>query len=134
MISRQDVRRDPVVRRAWSTRPGRWRRSWVLAGGERLLPRRHAKKRLRPGGAHLGRVRARGPLQRAEARRRHLPALRQPRQLARSAKAWAVGLNWYLNRNLRLMFDYEHTKFEGGAATGDREDEKIFFSRFQIAF
>ncbi|HEY0555525.1 MAG TPA: porin, partial [Thermoanaerobaculia bacterium] len=53
---------------------------------------------------------------------------------ARSAKAWAVGLNWYFNRNLRLLFDYEDTKFEGGAATGDREDEKIFFSRFQIAF
>jgi phosphate-selective porin OprO/OprP len=46
----------------------------------------------------------------------------------------AVGLNWYLNRNLRLTFDYETTKFEGGAATGDREDEEIFFSRFQIAF
>ena len=50
------------------------------------------------------------------------------------SEAWAVGFNWYLNKNLRLLVDYETTRFEGGAATGDREDEKIVFSRFQIAF
>jgi phosphate-selective porin OprO/OprP len=56
---------------------------------------------------------------------------------ASSAEAWAIGFNWYLNKNLRLLFDYETTQFEGGAGIGDggdREDEKIFFSRFQIAF
>ena len=73
----------------------------------------------------------------SSARRRDdktFPVFANPASVARSARAWAVGLNWYLNKNLRVMLDYERTKFDGGAATGDREDENILFSRFQIAF
>lgn len=55
-------------------------------------------------------------------------------QSARRAQAWAVGLNWYLNNNVKLMADYEQTEFDGGAAGGDRPHEKVFFSRFQVAF
>jgi hypothetical protein len=33
------------------------------------------------------------------------------------------------------MFDYEHTKFDGGGAGGtDRSDERAFLTRFQLAF
>lgn len=62
------------------------------------------------------------------------PAFANLASSASAAEAWAVGFNWYLNKNLRLLFDYEVTSFEGGAAAGDREDEKILFSRFQVAF
>ena len=34
---------------------------------------------------------------------------------------WAVGLNWYVNRNVKYVLNYEQTRFEGGAASGDRE-------------
>jgi phosphate-selective porin OprO/OprP len=50
------------------------------------------------------------------------------------AKAWAVGLNWYLARAVKLAADYEHTTFTGGTATGDREAENIVFTRVQYAF
>jgi phosphate-selective porin OprO/OprP len=54
---------------------------------------------------------------------------------ARSANAWTVGLNWYLNSNLKLVTNYTHTTFEGGAAAGaDREDEKSIFTRAQFSF
>jgi len=53
---------------------------------------------------------------------------------AQNAKAWAVGVNWYLNRFARLMFDYEQTQFHGGATTGDRPTEHLFMNRFQLAF
>ncbi|HEY9421510.1 MAG TPA: porin [Thermoanaerobaculia bacterium] len=62
------------------------------------------------------------------------PIFANPASSASSAEAFAAGINWYLNRNLRLYFDYERTQFEGGATDGDREDESIFFSRFQISF
>lgn len=50
-------------------------------------------------------------------------------------RAWNLGLNWYLNRNLKWSFDYEQTHFKGGSvASADRANEKIAFSRFQLAF
>lgn len=49
--------------------------------------------------------------------------------------AWALGLNWYLNNNLKWNLTYEQTDFNGGAAAGrNRADEKVAFSRFQLAF
>lgn len=53
---------------------------------------------------------------------------------ARRASGLGIGLNWYLNRNVKLVTSYEQTKFEGGAATGDREKESVLFSRVQFSF
>lgn len=53
---------------------------------------------------------------------------------AQTATAWAVGVNWYLNRNAKFTVDYEQTDFDGGASTGDRKSEKIIFSRLQISY
>ena len=53
---------------------------------------------------------------------------------SRSA-AWGLGLNWFLTSNLKLAFNHTHASFDGGAPGGaDREDEKTFFSRVQVAF
>ncbi len=53
---------------------------------------------------------------------------------ARSARAWAVGANWYLNFFAKLQFEYEQTRFEQGAPTGNRPTEKVLEERLQIAF
>jgi phosphate-selective porin OprO and OprP len=50
------------------------------------------------------------------------------------AKAWAVGLNWYLARAIKVVVDYEHTTFTGGAASGDREPESFIVTRVQHSF
>ena len=53
---------------------------------------------------------------------------------ASSAQNLGAGVNWYLNKNAKISLDYEQTKFEDGAATGDRPDEKIVFARYQINY
>jgi phosphate-selective porin OprO/OprP len=63
------------------------------------------------------------------------PLFADPAVAARNAKAWGVGVNWYLNSNFKLVANYTQTDFEGGAAAGaDREDEKAFFTRAQFSF
>lgn len=62
------------------------------------------------------------------------PTFADPAKAAREARAWAVGVNWYLNRAIKTQVDYESTAFEGGAPGGDREQEKVLFTRAQVAF
>jgi phosphate-selective porin OprO/OprP len=49
-------------------------------------------------------------------------------------KSAGVGLNWYLNKQIKVAVNYEHTTFDGGAADGDRRSEDFFLTRFQHAF
>ncbi|HEX5206681.1 MAG TPA: porin [Steroidobacteraceae bacterium] len=53
---------------------------------------------------------------------------------AQRARGAGIGVNWYLNRNLKWALDYELIRFTGGAIGGDRPDERTLFTRFQIAF
>jgi phosphate-selective porin OprO/OprP len=58
---------------------------------------------------------------------------------ADGANAWSVGLNWYLNRNLRADLSFSHTTFNGftGKASPGvvpAQGENVLFSRVQLAF
>jgi len=70
-----------------------------------------------------------------------------PTTSARSAAAWSVGINWWLNRNVRVLTSFSHTTFQGGGevnpfipstttapATVTHQDENILFTRIQLAF
>jgi len=56
---------------------------------------------------------------------------------ASEARAWSTGLNWYLNSNAKLVFDYEQTKFDDGAAAGvnggNRKTENLFLTMLQLS-
>ncbi len=55
----------------------------------------------------------------------------------RHAHEWVGGVNWYLNRMLRISVDYGNTNFGGGAAVsagGNRPSERALLQRFQINF
>jgi phosphate-selective porin OprO/OprP len=58
---------------------------------------------------------------------------------ADAATAWSVGLNWYLNKNIRANLSFSHTDFggfTGKAAPGTvpAQAENVLFSRVQLAF
>jgi phosphate-selective porin OprO/OprP len=63
-----------------------------------------------------------------------------PTLSATSAEGFTVGLNWYLNRWVKLMVNYDRTTFDGGAAGGtpgsirDRETENSVFTRLQLNY
>ena len=64
---------------------------------------------------------------------------------AKKAQTWGVGVNWYLNQDVKIVANYEHTTFDGGGggtkngsgvvtSALDREDEDILFTRLQYSF
>ena len=53
---------------------------------------------------------------------------------ATSAQTWSVGVNWYLNKYTKLLFDYDQTHFNRGAAVGNRPTEKALMNRLQVSF
>ena len=56
---------------------------------------------------------------------------------ATKARAWGVGLNWYLNKNVRLALNYFQTDFAGGDKGSNpvtQRNEKAFLTRVQLAF
>jgi phosphate-selective porin OprO/OprP len=57
-----------------------------------------------------------------------------PGSNASGAKAWALGLNWYMNRNVRLTFNYEQTDFQRAPDGPVLDKERLFLQRFQLRF
>ena len=62
------------------------------------------------------------------------PTFANPASTPSRAKAWAVGLNWYLAKAIKVVADYEHTTFTGGASAGARESENFVVTRVQYSF
>jgi phosphate-selective porin OprO/OprP len=54
---------------------------------------------------------------------------------ASRARSYGAGVNWYVSPNAKVMLDYLHTEFDGGAAGGaDRADENVVLGRFQVTY
>jgi phosphate-selective porin OprO/OprP len=60
---------------------------------------------------------------------------------ASAAQAWSVGLNWFLNKNLRVNTSFSRTTFTGQSGPGaiapaavTRQPEEVVFTRVQLAF
>jgi phosphate-selective porin OprO and OprP len=68
------------------------------------------------------------------------PLFSNPDSSAHFAASWAVGLNWYLNRNVLMKTSFSHTDFRGGGIGSippgnvTRKDESVLFTRVQLAF
>jgi phosphate-selective porin OprO and OprP len=53
---------------------------------------------------------------------------------ARKATAWGIGLNWFVNKNIKQVVSFERTTFEGGAVKGVRKAENALLIRSQLSF
>jgi phosphate-selective porin OprO/OprP len=112
--------------------------SWVLTGESpsfKGLKPRHPVSFAGGDQAGFGALELVARYSRLDADADAFPLYADPAKSARSASTWTAGVNWYLSRYAKLVFDYAWTEFKGGAASGDdRPGEKVFFGRLQTAF
>jgi phosphate-selective porin OprO/OprP len=63
------------------------------------------------------------------------PLFADPSTSITEAISYTFGLNWYLNRNVRVALNYEHTDFDGGQNRPvTSRDENVILTRAQISF
>ena len=75
------------------------------------------------------------------------PVFSDPTLSAHEADGWSVGINWWLNKNIRVLTSFSHTEFSGGGtftpgnsrtysapATVTHQAEDVLFSRIQVSF
>ena len=63
-----------------------------------------------------------------------LSSFADPADAVRRADTWGTGVNWRPLQGLKASLVYQQTSFDGGAADGDRPDEKVVFLRLQQTF
>jgi phosphate-selective porin OprO and OprP len=116
--------------------------SWVLTGEDAryaggVIP----KQRFDPANGHWGAWQLVARYAELDIDSAAFPLYSDPAASARAADAWALGVNWYLNRNVQVKTSFSHTSFRGGGGPGitapaivTRQDENVLFTRVQLAF
>ena len=112
--------------------------SWVLTGEDATYTGVTPKHPFELGANHWGALQLVARYADLDIDNAAFPIYANPATSASEAKAWAVGLNWYLNRNIRVNASFSRTTFGGkinpAAATVVRQPEEVFFTRVQLGF
>jgi phosphate-selective porin OprO and OprP len=111
---------------------------WVLTGEAASYTGVTPKHPFDPRGNHWGALQLVGRYADLDIDNKAFPIFANPATSASEAEAWSVGLNWYLNKNIRVNTSFSRTAFEGNinpkAATVTRQPEQVVFSRLQLSF
>jgi phosphate-selective porin OprO and OprP len=111
---------------------------WVLTGEDASYTGLTPKLPFDPRGGHWGALQLVARYADLDIDDQAFPIFANPATSASEAKAWAVGLNWYLNKNIRVNTSFSRTTFDGSinpkVATVVRQPEEVVFTRLQLAF
>ena len=75
-----------------------------------------------------------GVMQHIDIDDRVFPLYANPNTSTSGALTWGVGLNWHLNKNFKVNFNYEKTDFDGGTSALLEHGEQVVLTRAQISF
>jgi phosphate-selective porin OprO/OprP len=144
VVSDQDVRNGvhtaDLQNTAWEISGG-----WVLTGEDATFNGVTPRHNFDPRSGGWGAWQLVARYEDLDVDKAAFPFFANPASSASAAHAWALGLNWYLNKNIRLNASYSRTTFTGGGtATGasalsvpgavTSHPEDVFFTRVQLAF
>jgi phosphate-selective porin OprO/OprP len=117
-VSNQEVRRDDGAATFARLRNTAWQvvASYILSGEENSWRALTPKKPFSLSGGTWGAWEVAARFGQLEIDDDAFPLYANPATSASSATSWGVGLNWHLNRNLKINLNYEQTDFDGGTS------------------
>lgn len=134
--------RANLVNSAWQASA-----QWVLTGEDASFTGITPKSPFDPRAGKWGALQLVARFAQADLDSDTFPVFSDPTLSAQSAMSWGIGLNWWLNKNVRVLTSYSKTWFDGGGevnpaisrslvppATVTHQDESVFMTRFQLAF
>ena len=139
-ISDQDVRNGThsadLQNTAWEIAGG-----WVLTGEDATFNGVAPRHPFNPRNGDWGALQLVARYAELDVDKAAFPNFANPAVSASEAHAWGVGLNWYLNKNIRVNTSYSRTTFTGGGSAGTtapaavtQHPEDVFFTRVQLSF
>jgi phosphate-selective porin OprO and OprP len=144
-VSEQRVSRSAAPFTSTSIHNSAWQvlGSWVLTGEDASYTGVVPRHPFDPRAGHWGAFQVVGRYSVTDIDNAAFPLYADPSVSATGAHAWTVGLNWYLNRNIRVNASYTRTTFTGGGANltttsppGNitRQPEEGLITRLQVSF
>src|SRR5882724_1401558 len=103
--------------------------SWVLTGEDASYTGVAPRHPFDPRANHWGALQLVARYAELDVDDKAFPIFANPATSASKAEAWAVGLNWYLNKNIRVNTSFSRTTFDGNingkSATVVRQPEEV---------
>lgn len=108
--------------------------SFVLTGEKASYNGITPEKAFDPRNGHWGAIELAARYSNLEIDSNAFPIYASRTSNAAGAQEWGGGVNWYLNKNVKLVLDYFDTRFEAASGGTSHHDEQAILSRFQLAF
>lgn len=108
--------------------------SWFVTGEENSFKAVTPKSPFKFGGPGWGAVELTARYGELNLDNDTFPLFANPATSATKANSWGAGVNWYLNRNVKLSLNYEQTDFTGGTSAFLNKGEKVILTRAQFSF
>jgi phosphate-selective porin OprO and OprP len=118
-----------LTNQAWQTTV-----SYVLTGEKASYKGVKVKNPINPKQGHWGAFELVGRYNELRVDKAAFPTFADPTASANLARAFGGGFNWYLTDNVKVVADFEHTLFHGGASGGNRKAENAIETRLQLSF
>jgi phosphate-selective porin OprO/OprP len=127
---RRDADRDDLTNQAWQVAL-----SYALTGEHASYKGLIPSSPFAPGKGQWGAFEVAARYNQIEFDDDSFPVYADPAVSASKAQGFTVGLNWYLNRWIKVAVNFDRTSFDGGAPGGDdRDTEDTMLTRLQLSY
>jgi phosphate-selective porin OprO/OprP len=120
---------DTLRNKAWQVAA-----SWFVTGEDNSFKAVTPKSPFKFGGTGWGAVELTARYGELDVDDDTFPVFANPATAATKATSWGGGVNWHLNRNVKLSLNYEQTDFTGGTTAFLNNGEKVILTRAQFSF